>query len=100
LIEPSSIRVKEPEKILEEMGSEKDKELLNILLNYDSIGTDQAKITALDAISKVHELKSSSKEFGIVQKRVKSSESTEYMKEKPYLHSTITTLEKKKPKSS
>lgn len=98
LIEPSSIRVKEPEKILEEMGESKDKDLLNILLNYNSVGTNQDKIAVIDALSKVHELKSSTKEFDTMQKRVKSNESTEYVKEKSNLQKTLTSLQKDKPK--
>jgi hypothetical protein len=99
LIEPSSIRVKDPEKILDEMGTSMDKDLLNILKNYDSLGSDQNKIKVFDAISKVHELRSSTNEFNTMQKRVKSHESTEYIQEKPYLQSTLKPLQTKKHKS-
>lgn len=67
--------------------------------NYDSIGTDQDKVKVFDALSKVHELRSSTNEFKIVQKRVKSGESTEYVNEKSNLQFTLKSLQTKKSKT-
>jgi len=88
-----------PKQILEEMHETDDKWLTSILNNFDKIGKDPDKIAVINAVSKIHELKSSSIEYNEVQKRVKSSESTEYIKEKPILESTLSKLRTKKRKS-
>ena len=98
LIEPSQTRIKNRKKLLEEIEQVDNKWLQNILGDYDNIKNEQDKIYVINAISKVHELKSSNKEFDIVQKRIKSEESTEYVKEKPYLAGTLDKLKTKKPK--
>jgi len=100
LIEPSGSRLMKPKQILEEMHETDDKWLTSILNNFDKIGKDPDKIAVINAVSKIHELKSSSIEYNEVQKRVKSSESTEYIKEKPILESTLSKLRTKKRKST
>lgn len=98
LIEQSAIRLKQPKRVLEEMKESGDKWLNDIIGDYDIIGKDQDKIKVINALSKIHELKTSSAEFNELQKRVKSNESTEYIKEKTYLSSTLIELKKKQRK--
>ena len=98
LIEPSQTRIKNRKKILEEIEQVDNKWLQKILGDYDNIKNEQDKIYVINAISKVHELKSSNKEFDIVQKRIKSEESKEYVKEKQYIEGTLDKLKTKKQK--
>ncbi len=99
LIEHSSTRLKQPKKVLEEMKESGDKWLNDIIGDYHVIGNDEDKIKVINALSKVHELKTSTMEFVELQKRVRSGESTEYIKEKTYLESQLTKLRPKKRKS-
>ena len=73
-----------------------DKWLNDIIGDYGIIGKDQERIAVIRALSKIHELKTSSMEFNELQKRVTSRESTEYIKEKKYLESTLIRLKTKK----
>jgi len=100
LIQPSQERIKNVDTLLDEIDQSDNKWLKNILGDYDTINTEQDKLNVIDSVSKVHELKSSTSEFSKVRKRIKSDESTEYVKEKTYLSSTLDTLKKKKRKKS
>ena len=82
------------------MDEQANKLLINILNDYDTIERDPAKIAVFRAFSKVHELKTSGKEFGELQKRIKSNESSEYIQEKSYLRSSLITLKEQKPRPS
>ena len=99
LVEPSQIRIKNIDLLLEEMDEVKNNKLSMILGDYDSVGKEQEKITVINALSKFHELRSSTTEFNVeVQKRIKDGESSEYINEKTDLKSTLTTIQSKKRK--
>lgn len=99
LVESSTVRMTNPEKILSEMGESKNKRLATILGDYDTIGNDPEKITVINALSKFHELKTSTLEFDVeVQKRIKARESKEYIEERDSLKSVLTKLQTKKRK--
>ncbi len=66
--------------------------LSEILSDYDKSETNSDRIDVFRAVSKIHELKSSSHEFERLQKIVKSSESTEYIKDKRYIKSSLDSL--------
>jgi len=94
-IEPSKKRMEDPDLVLDEMGETQDSKLRGILEDYDKAGNDEEYIKTLSAVSKIHELKSSSKEFLALQKRVNSSESTDYVKEPGFLSKTLDALNTK-----
>lgn len=99
LVEPSQTRIKNIDSLLEEMGEPKNNRLSMILGDYDSVGKEPEKIAVLNALSKFHELRSSTTEFNEkVQKRIKAGESSEYINEKSDLKSTLTTIQSKKRK--
>jgi len=96
LIENSNVRLSKPAQILDEIHESSDKWLKTILNNVNEASSNQDKISVVNALSKIHELKSSTEEFTEVQKRIKSGESTEYIKEKEYLENTLSVIRKKK----
>lgn len=99
LIEPSQNRIKNIDSLLEEMGEAKNQKLSTILNDYDAIGKEQDKIMIINALSKFHELRSSTTEFNTeVQKRIKNSESAEYIEKRTNLKSTLTAIQSKKRK--
>lgn len=95
-IESSKQRMKDPDLVLSEMGESKDKKLREIFGSYEKVNHDEEYIKTLSAVSKVHELKSSTQEFLTLQKRIKSSESTEYVTEHSSLSKTLDSLQSKK----
>ena len=99
LIQSSTERIKNIPKILDEIDQKDNRWMKTILNDFEKIKTEQDEIYIIDAISKIHELKSSTAEFEEVKKRIKSEESTEYIKEQTYLSNRLSTLKKKKKKS-
>jgi len=95
LIEPSAKRLTHPSQILKEMDEAGDKPLLRVLEEVIHKSNDQNRLKIVNAISKVHELKVSTKEFGTIQKRIKSDESAEYVKEKIILKNTLGSIKKR-----
>ena len=62
------------------------------------MGDDQAKIDVLASVSKVHELKASTAEFGNLRGWIGKGEGEAYVKEKPQLESTLAELERGRKK--
>jgi hypothetical protein len=96
LIRPASERIRNVDNILQEMDQVGNTRLFALIDEYDRTKTNPDELTIFRALSKFHELKSSTKEFEKLQKIVKSSESTEYIKDKDYLKSSLDSLGKKK----
>jgi hypothetical protein len=94
IIEPAMLRVNKPRELLNEIHESSNMRLFDILSDYDAENKDEDeyRVPVLRSLSKVHELKSSTKEFGELQKRVKSSEASDYVREKRYLESCLTNL--------
>jgi len=98
LIESSAQRVRQPPLVLEEMNEKNNSKLLEVLDDYGNIGTDSDKMNVFRALSKIHELKSSTKEFAKLQKLVDSQESKVYVEEKTYLKSSLSKFKSSRKK--
>ena len=85
LLEPVQKRIDHKEAILDEIKENKNSALRIMLSDYPSIDNDNDKISTFRSFSKVHELKSSTREFIDFQKRVNSSESSDYVRGKNHL---------------
>ncbi len=70
------------EKILEEIGNPVGDELGLRISNIDEAKTDDSKYKILNALTRVHELKASSKELMVLSDHVKERSSKEYVKSK------------------
>ena len=92
IIESAARRIHKPSKILEEMQDKSNGRLLDILNNFQDTSSDRNKASIFGSLSKVHEVKSSTREFQSFQQRIKSNESTEYIREKHYLESCLNNL--------
>jgi hypothetical protein len=97
-IEPSNIRIQHASKILQEMDQSNNQRLDEILNGYDIIENDVQKLGVFRALTKVHELNSSSKEFKNVQRFIDSNESREYVKSKETLDSYFSSIKEKQSK--
>lgn len=95
IIEPSLTRLKDPEKILEEIKESSNENIQRILYNHTEIDDNKNKMNILKSLSKVHELKSSTAEFENLKKMIKSDESTEYIKSKDHLKNTLDSFKKR-----
>ena len=81
------------------MGELKNNQIKEILEDYPNQTSDEGYVNTLSAISKTHELKASTSEFETLHKRIKSDESTEYVKEHDFLTKTLDSFKDKKPKT-
>jgi len=99
LIEPSESRMADRDILLKEMGELKNNQIKEILEDYPNQTSDEGYVNTLSAISKTHELKASTNEFETLHKRIKSDESTEYVKEHDFLTKTLDSFKDKKPKT-
>ena len=95
-IKPSAERVGDPESLLGEIGERGNRRLRSILEEYKSMSGKPEKIGVLSSVSRVHELKSSTAEFGILREWIDKGETAEYVKEKPRLESTLAEMERRR----
>lgn len=95
-IKPSAERVGDPESLLGEIGEGGNRRLRAILGEYKSMRGNREKIDVLSSVSRVHELKSSTAEFGILREWIDKGETAEYVKKKPRLESTLAEMERRR----
>lgn len=95
-IKPSAERVGDPESLLGEIGEGGNRRLRAILEDYESMRGTSEKIKVLSSVSRVHELKSSTAEFGILREWIDKGETAEYVKKKPRLESTLAEMERRR----
>ena len=95
-VRPSAERVGDPESLLGEIGERGNARLRGMLEEYESMSGSPDKIAALSSFSRVHELKSSTAEFGILRKWIDRGETGAYVKEKPRLESVLDEMELQK----
>jgi hypothetical protein len=74
------------------VNEQKNSKLLDIVNEYPTVGSNQDKLSVLKSLSKVHELKVSTTEFIDVRHYIDSSESSEYIKEKQFLNTSLIKL--------
>lgn len=70
------------ETIINEIDSKEEKQLRTILENITEARTDNQKYKVVNALTRVHELKSSTKEFSKLHKHVSEGSSKDYVKSK------------------
>ena len=97
-IRPSGERLGDPAALLGEIGEQDNAWLRGILEECESVEGGQAKIDVLASVSKVHELKASTAEFGNLRGRISRGEAEAYVKEKPQLESTLAELGRRRKK--
>ena len=95
-IRPSAERVGDPAALLDEMGERGNAQLRGMLEEYESARDNPDKAAALSSLSRVHELVSSTAEFGNFRDWIKKGETAEYVKEKPRLEATLADLEQQR----
>lgn len=95
-IKPSAERVGDPKSLLDEIGEGGNKRLRSILEECESMSGNPEKIVVLSSVSGVHELKSSTAEFGILREWIDKGETAEYVKKKPRLESTLAEMERRR----
>lgn len=88
-VERASNRVIDGERLLREMDEPSNQRLLEMIGDFGSVGEDPEKLGRFKMLSKVHELKSSSKEMERFQKRIDEGSSSDYVKEKAFLAGTL-----------
>lgn len=99
LIEPSAKRIKDSDKILSEMEGNENQYLKEMMSVFETINGDVAKMNVFNSLSKVHELKASTRELDEFRYRVDARDTKEYVGEKRYLESSLTALRKSRPPS-
>lgn len=97
-IKPSGERLEDPAALLGEIGEQGNARLRGILEEYESMRGNQAKIDILASVSKVHELKASTAEFGNLRDWISKGEAEAYVNEKPQLESTLAELKRRRKK--
>lgn len=95
-IRPSAERVGDPVALLDEIGERGNAQLRGMLEEYESARDNPDKAAALSSLSRVHELVSSTAEFGSLRDWIRKGETAEYVKEKPRLETTLADLEQKR----
>lgn len=95
-IRPSAERVGDPAALLDEIGDRGNAQLRGMLDGYESARDNPDKTAALSSLSMVHELVSSTAEFGSLRDWIRKGETAEYVKEKPRLETTLTDLEQQR----
>lgn len=79
-------------KILDQIGNPMSNDIDLSLANIQEAKTDNTKYKILNALTKIHELKSSTDEFSIFSKHVKERSSKDYVKTKEKLESRLTKI--------
>lgn len=96
LLEPFGHHV-DAERILSEMGDPNDPNLEGLLKNYSTEGSSQResnkRYEILNAFTRVHELKSSTKEFQNFSNFINQNEIKDYVKDHSVLDRTVSLLE-------
>lgn len=77
--------------LLEEIGKDQDAPLQEMISHVEEVNTDIKKYHALNGFSRVHELITSTNEFGNFRKYIKSDSSADYVKEKTLLEKILST---------
>ena len=95
-IRPSAERVGDPVTLLDEIGERGNAQLRGMLEEYESARDNPDKAAALSSLSRVHELVSSTAEFGSLRDWIRKGETAEYVKEKPRLETTLEDLEQQR----
>lgn len=95
-IRPSAERVGDPAALLDEIGERGNAQLRGMLEEYEPARGNPDKAAALSSLSRVHELVSSTAEFGSLRDWIRKGETAEYVKEKPRLETTLADLEQKR----
>ena len=95
-IRPSAERVGDPVALLDEIGERGNAQLRGMLEEYESARDNPDKAAALSSLSRVHELVSSTAEFGSLRDWIRKGETAEYVKEKPRLETTLEDLEQQR----
>lgn len=88
-VERAKNRVTDAERLLREMDEPTNPRLLEMIGDFASLEEDPEKLSRFKMFSKVHELKSSSKEMEKFQKRIDEADSSDYVKEKKFLAGTL-----------